>query len=147
VSTDNEATVCEFLRAFEGKQLDAAQVDRLLDYMTTDARYHVYAWEEPFVGREAIRAELLKQAPAFSDTEEEILNVASVERTVFLERHDIITMFGKRAAVAVVGVFEVDADGKITSWRDYFDSREIGAKFGEVPEVGRVGTETGDVPT
>jgi limonene-1,2-epoxide hydrolase len=147
VSTDHEATVCEFLRAFEGKQLDAAQIDRLLDYMTADARYHVYAWEEPFVGREAIRAELLKEAPVFSDGEFEFLNVASVGRTVFVERHDIITMFGKRAAVAVVGVFELDADGKITSWRDYFDSREIGAKFGEVPEVGRVGSETGDVLT
>jgi limonene-1,2-epoxide hydrolase len=71
--------------------------------MSTDAQYHVYAWEEPFVGREAIGAELLKQPPAFSDTEEEILNVASVGRSVFLERHDIITMFGNRAAVAVVG--------------------------------------------
>jgi limonene-1,2-epoxide hydrolase len=115
--------------------------------MTTDARYHVYAWEEPFVGREAIRGELLRQAPFFSDTEEEIMNVASVGHTIFVERHDCVTMFGKRAAFTVVGVFELDADGKITSWRDYLDSREIGVKAGQVPAVGRVADETGDVPT
>jgi limonene-1,2-epoxide hydrolase len=34
------------------------------------------------------------------------------------------------AGFHVVGVFEVDAHGKIASWRDYVDSREIATKVG-----------------
>jgi hypothetical protein len=52
----------------------------VLDFMTPDARYHVFAWEEPFVGREAIREELLRQAPHYGDGEYEFQNVASVTR-------------------------------------------------------------------
>jgi limonene-1,2-epoxide hydrolase len=111
-----------------------------------DARYHVFAWEEPFVGREAIGAELLRQARLFSDGEFEILNVASVGRTVFVQRHDIVTMFGKRATMTVVGVFELDADAKITSWRDYLDSREIGVKVGQDAPDGTAASETGEPP-
>ena len=28
---------------------------------------------------------------------------------------------GKQADIPVIGVFEVDSDGKIKLWRDYFD--------------------------
>jgi len=41
-----------------------------------------------------------------------------------------VTMNDKRAGIHVVGVFEVDADGKITNWRDYLDTREITTKVG-----------------
>jgi len=62
-----------------------------------EARYHVFAWEEPFVGHDAIRDELLRQAPGFRDTREEIVNVASVGQTVFVERRDWVTMNDERA--------------------------------------------------
>jgi limonene-1,2-epoxide hydrolase len=59
-----------------------------------------------------------------------MVNVASVGPTVFVERRDWVTMNDKRAGFHVVGVFEVDADGKIVSWRDYLDSREITVQVG-----------------
>lgn len=100
-------------------------VDRIVTGMVADAEYHVFAWQEPFVGRAAIREELLRQAPLFRPDGCEIVNVASVGTTVFVKRIDRVIMNGARFGVHVVGVFEVDANGKIASWRDYCDSAEI----------------------
>jgi len=36
---------------------------------------------------------------------------------------------GKPYTVHVVGVFEMDAAGKIAVWRDYLDSRELSVQF------------------
>jgi uncharacterized protein YjbJ (UPF0337 family) len=61
MGVEQEATVRAFLTELEGDQLDAAQIDRVLDRMSQDARYQVYAWEDPLVGQGAIRAELVRQ--------------------------------------------------------------------------------------
>lgn len=131
MSADNERTALELLRIWEGDQLDAARADQVVGLMAPDARYHVFAWHDPFVGRDAIREELLRQAPFFSESHYEFLTVASVGNTVFVQRRDCVTMFGTPAKFDVVGVFEFDADGKVTCWRDYLDSAEIGAKVGQ----------------
>ena len=119
-----EAAVRDFVVESECEHMDASRIERLLGRMAPDARYHVRAWQEPFVGRDAIRAELLRQAPLFSDGCYETVNVASVGQTVFSERVDSVMIEGKRAAFHLVDVFEVDADGKIASWRTYSDSGE-----------------------
>jgi hypothetical protein len=113
---------------------DAAQIDRMLECLSPVATYHVFAWEEPFVGHDAIRDELARQAPLFSGTSIEIVNVASVGQTVFVQRIDTVTMDGRRIPTHVVGVFDVDADGKIEYWRDYLDSREIAVQLREARE-------------
>jgi limonene-1,2-epoxide hydrolase len=119
-----EEAVRDFVVEAECEHMDASRIERLLDRMSPDARYHVRAWQEPFVGHDAIRAELLRQAPLFSDGRYETVNVASVGHTVFSERVDSVMIAGKRATFHLVDVFEVDADGKIASWRTYSDSGE-----------------------
>jgi limonene-1,2-epoxide hydrolase len=44
-------------------------------------------------------------------------------------------MNDKHVSLRVVGVFEFDANGKIASWRDYWDSAEITAKIGRFKPV------------
>ena len=127
MGAEQEAVVRSFLAAFESHRLDAAQVDRLLSHMSPDARFHVCAWEPPFVGHEAIGAELLRQGQGFTDLRIEVLLIGSVDRFVFTERIDSMTMQDKPGAFHLAGVFEVGDDGKIVVWRDYFDSREIAA--------------------
>src|SRR5262245_31785023 len=125
MSQHDEQAVLDFIMEFECPgSWDDAQVDRIVNRMAVDARYHVHAWEEPVVGQDALREEFRKQAPHFSDTRFEIVNVASIGHTVFVERVDVITVNAKRGGIHVVGVFDVDADGKIASYRDYCDSRE-----------------------
>jgi limonene-1,2-epoxide hydrolase len=130
MSIGHEETVRAFLLDFAGDQLDLDRVERLLSYMAPDARYHVYAWWEPCVGHDAIRAELLKQGTGSSDISFEFLNFSSVGQTVFVERLDWFTMNDEAVNLRIVGVFEFGDDGKITSWRDYYDSAEITAKVG-----------------
>ena len=119
-----EEAVRDFVLEAECERLDASRIERLLDRMAPDARYHVRAWQEPFVGHDAIRGELLRQAPLFSHGCYETVNIASVGQTVFSERVDSVIIEGKRASFHLVDVYEVDADGKIASLRTYSDSAE-----------------------
>jgi hypothetical protein len=64
VSIGHEEAVRAFLLDFASDQLDLDRGERLLSYMAPDARYHFYAWWEPCVGHDAIRAESLKQGTA-----------------------------------------------------------------------------------
>jgi limonene-1,2-epoxide hydrolase len=114
---------------FEGDLLDEARIDRIVSRMAPNGRYHVFAWNEPCVGRDAIRSELRQQAPLFANTKVEFLNTASCGSTVFIERIDWVTMSGVRVGVHVVGVSEIDEDGNVVSWRDYLDSSEITAQL------------------
>jgi limonene-1,2-epoxide hydrolase len=131
VGTQDERAVRDFIKEWEcSGSWDEAQIERMLKCMTPDARYHVFAWDEPFEGHAEIRNELRRQAPRFSDVRIEILNVASSNQTVFVERVDWITKHGNRVGIHVVGVFELDPAGNVATWRDYSDSREIAIKYG-----------------
>ena len=130
MDVDREASGREFLADFECQRLDSSEVARLLSHMAPDAKYHVSAWEPPFVGHDAIRAELLQQGEVVTDVHSEILSIASAGQTVFTERFDFGTMSGKPAEFHIAGVFEVGDDGKITAWRDYFDTKEMEAHVG-----------------
>jgi limonene-1,2-epoxide hydrolase len=44
---------------------------------------------------------------------------------VFNERVDTLEVGGREIALPVCGVFEVDDDGKISAWRDYFDMAQF----------------------
>lgn len=58
----------------------------------------------------------------------DMVNMASNGNTVFTERVDrFVDGAGKEImALRVNGVFEVGADGRITAWRDYFDTKAMG---------------------
>jgi limonene-1,2-epoxide hydrolase len=121
-----------------GDHWNAAQIDRLVECMTPDIHYHVYAWEHPVVGKDAVREELLRQAPLFHDFHSEILNMASQGGSVFIERRDSLMIGRKTLTQHVVSVFDVDGDAKISAWRDYYDSVEFAVKLGA--DVNRVST-------
>ena len=43
-----------------------------------------------------------------------------------------IEMKGKKRVIKVMGVFELNDDGKSAKWRDYFDSAEFQREFGDL---------------
>ena len=120
----------EEMQQMEGRGWDDAQIERLLGRMAQQARYQVYAWERPIVGQDAIRRELHRQAPHFHDFRREIVNIASAGSTVFLEVVD--SMMTKRGPLTshLAAVLEVDDGGKISAWREYYDSKEITTQVG-----------------
>ena len=139
--SDIESALRDFFDAWTCEKLDAARVDRVIGCFAENARYYVFAWQEPFVGRDAIREEIARHAQYIRDNHYEILNIASVGATVFVQRRDCCTMFGTAAKFEVVGVFDFDDEGKIVCWRDYLDSAEIGAKVGQNADEGTIAAE------
>ena len=125
-----EAAVRRFVEGLDGQSWDDPQIKRALDQMTPDAHYHVYAWERPVVGQDAIRNEMQRQAPHFSDLHCEILNIASSGSAVFVQRLDSMMTKNGSLKCHLVAVFEVEPDGKIRSWREYYDSKEITSQVG-----------------
>lgn len=64
----------------------------------------------------------------FTRMDVDMVNIGANGNVVFTERVDrLIDGSGKEImALRVNGVFELDADGKITAWRDYFDTKAMG---------------------
>ena len=129
-----ESIVREFIKEQECQgSWDDAQIGRILSRMAPDARWHVYAWKRPMIGWDEIRAEMLRQVSVFANYRSEIKTIVSTDRTVLLERIDSQTM-GRRLQTPVTlhaaAAAEVDADGKIAAWSDYFDSKEVEAQLG-----------------
>lgn len=79
----------------------------------------------PSAGLADVLANLEGQWAMFDVYEFEILNLSVSGNTVLTERVDTIGSGGARWPLPVMGAFFVD-DGKITAWRDYFDSALIG---------------------
>jgi limonene-1,2-epoxide hydrolase len=130
VATEPEEVVRAMLAEFEGRQIDSGAIDRMLEHISPDAKWHVFAWEPPLVGRDAIRAELDRQAGIMTDVGVEIVSIACAGRRVFMERLDSLTVKATPTTLHVAAVFEVGDDGKIALWREYWDSKEIDAKLG-----------------
>jgi len=96
-------------------------LDGIMSYFAEDA-----VWDNvpmsPAKGQAAIREMthgFLKDTDTFSA---EIKRTVHEGNVVFNERVDTIVMKnGKKAAIPVAGMFELNDAGKIKVWRDYFD--------------------------
>jgi limonene-1,2-epoxide hydrolase len=95
-------------------------VDELVGFFSDDAVYHNIPIA-PVTGREAIAATLRGFLDPSTEAAFEVLALAVQGRKVLTERIDRFTINGKKIALPVMGAFEVDAQGKICAWRDYFD--------------------------
>jgi limonene-1,2-epoxide hydrolase len=119
MSDREEGIVRDFLDALTGDAAGSAS------YFADGGSWRLNAWHEPVIGVQAIRADLERVEANWSGFRYDLLNVASAGTVVFVERIDRGHSQGKDMAVHVVGVFDVDEGGKITSWRDYYDAGEV----------------------
>ncbi|MEO0437920.1 MAG: limonene-1,2-epoxide hydrolase family protein [Pseudomonadota bacterium] len=62
-------------------------------------------------------------------------HIAAAGNVVLTERTDWFDMKGKRRTIRVMGVFELDSNGKIKRWRDYFDSAEFYREFSDLSDA------------
>jgi len=100
-----------------------------LDCFADGASYQVNAWNEPLIGRDAIRLDLEGQRKLWSNFRYQLLNIGTVGNVVFTERIDTVQVADRDVNVHMAGVFEFDDAAKIVSWRDYFDMKEIEAQL------------------
>ena len=119
--SQNTDVIDRFVKAWSHKD-----IDELMSFFTDDAVYTNIPIDPPSEGLEAIR----KTIEGFAGMAEAIEFVvhASAENpetnTVMNERTDRFKIGERWGEARVMGVFEL-RDGKISSWRDYFDLAEF----------------------
>lgn len=87
---------------------------------------------EPLVGRGAIRERLGRLAPGISRIDFEVRAVRVIDGRVFVERVDEFVYRGRRGAVPVVRVLEVE-QGKVKLWREHYDRAQLLREMGVQP--------------
>jgi len=113
------------------ERANAGDNDGVLSLFAPDASYGVNAWNEALVGIDVIAKDFDRQHTLWSDLRIKVLNIASAAKVVFTERIDTVHMMGRDVDIHMAGVFEIDDDDKVSSWRDYFDMKEIDSQFSD----------------
>jgi limonene-1,2-epoxide hydrolase len=107
--------VTSFIEAIERKDVDAAVA------LAADAISYENMPISPIVGREGLAATLHAFLGAASEVDWQVLRSVESGRVVVNERVDRFRIGEGWLELPVAGFFEVDDDGRITLWRDYFD--------------------------
>lgn len=130
-----EAPVLEFLNLLDANDF-RPNLARVAALFASDATYQMSVpAREPLIGRDAILGELERQAGDYKDCQCEILTVVSDERYVITERIDHVTMLHNdlRVSNPLLAIFEIDDDGLIASWKEYWDALSLCARMGVEP--------------
>ncbi|MCS6924313.1 MAG: nuclear transport factor 2 family protein [Candidatus Binatia bacterium] len=120
MNAENERIVTAFCRSL----LDA-DMAKTVEYLAEDVHYHNIPWK-PVTGRAAVRQLLdpLVHGANCAITKMDIKHTASCGNVVMNERVETWVKGSVKIDLPVFGVFELE-NGKITHWRDYFDSGTI----------------------
>jgi limonene-1,2-epoxide hydrolase len=119
-----EAAVLNFLHNFTGGAWP--DIDGLVASFSVDTvAYVLYPTTKPVVGRDKLKAELVRQAATSQTPKSEVTAYASNGKYVFVERVDSFITHGIAHTVSMNSVFEVNSDNLITAWREYFDSGDV----------------------
>jgi len=121
---DPARTVRDFCEAFARQDLE-----ELLGYFAEGAVYHNIPLA-PAEGRAAIETTLKQFLDPEGEAEFVIRHLAVSGNVVLTERVDRLTLQGKRVEIPVMGTFELDDQGRITAWRDYFDMAMLTKQLG-----------------
>lgn len=116
-ASDAESVVNKFIAAIGEKDLDAA-----LEVVAEDCYYDNVPIGD-MTGKDEMRKFLSPMITVDGDVEFEILRQTAAGNIVMNERIDRLpTRSGRTIELPVAGVFEVNDDGLISFWRDYFDN-------------------------
>lgn len=123
---DADAVVTGFIRAIERGDVEAA-----CGYLHPDISYENMPIT-PIVGVEAVAAALSAFLGPADEVDWVILRQHAIGSTVVNERLDRFRIGTGWLELPVAGFFEVDTDGRITRWRDYFDLGTYQRRLGEL---------------
>jgi limonene-1,2-epoxide hydrolase len=108
-------TVDEFVKRVVAMDLDGA-----VELVSDDVEYDNVPMGKNF-GPEAMKTFLGAMVGGIDEVEFVIHRQVAEGSVVMNERVDRFRLGEKWIDLPVMGTFEVDADGRITLWRDYFD--------------------------
>lgn len=109
------------VRIFIEEMISKNNIQGMLDMLADDIHYQNMPLA-PAIGK-AQMIDFCKDMGQIADMTLTIKNIASNGNVVFVERSDSWTMNGVKVVEPFAGVFEVNSEGKISRWCDYFDLR------------------------
>jgi limonene-1,2-epoxide hydrolase len=118
MSATKESVVRQFLASLEDGDLD-----KVLRFVSDDA-----VFEDPRgiqQGIEAIKTGFGTEFAMTPDLRSTVQGLVAAGGTAMVERVDSFGVGATRVSMDVVGVFEVDSNGLITRWREYFDQKSL----------------------
>lgn len=98
--------------------------DRVVSMFAEDGSLHSMM-VEPIVGHEALAARIGHLGAGIEQINLNVRNIGQVGDVVFIERVDEFVYNGHEGSVPVVGVIEINDDGSIQEWREYYDRAEL----------------------
>lgn len=127
-----EEIIREFCTAWgDGTATSRPQLDTILNMMSEDAVWQLWVPGGPVIrGRAALRDEIQRQMSYVTHNHCVIRNIVSSDSIVMTERDDYAVSSGKPMPHSMVAVYELDAEGKITAWREYLDTADLAKKKG-----------------
>ncbi|QIB51456.1 MULTISPECIES: nuclear transport factor 2 family protein [Pseudomonas] len=127
-----EEIIREFCAAWgDGTATSRPQLDTILNMMSEDAVWQLWVPGGPVIrGRAALRDEIQRQMSYVTHNHCVIRNMVSSDSIVMTERDDYAVSSGKPMPHSMVAVYELDAEGKITAWREYLDTADLAKKKG-----------------
>jgi limonene-1,2-epoxide hydrolase len=119
VSEAPEQVVRRFLAA-----LKKSDVSELVSFFSADAVW-IDGPRGTYRGVDAIRTEIESQVQVVPSLTVEVRNLVASGGVVMVERADTFETQGKSLDLEVVGVFEIDGNGRIARLRDYYDLNSL----------------------
>jgi limonene-1,2-epoxide hydrolase len=113
-------------------------VEKILSMLSDDIVWQLWVPGGPTLrGRDAIRADIERQLGFATFMRCGPIHVASHGGVVFTERTDEFRTRDLVVEHHLVAVFEVDDDGQIAAWREYFDPEDVNRQLREARDASR----------
>ncbi|ORV97738.1 hypothetical protein AWC13_16080 [Mycobacterium kubicae] len=107
-----------------------SDVDEMIAFFSDDAVY-TDGPRGTFRGKEAIETEMRSLMDLVPTTTADVKHFLVSGGVVMVERVDVFEMAGETFDVEMSAVFEVNGDGLISRWRDYYDLRSLEERVAE----------------
>ncbi|MCU1693218.1 MAG: limonene,2-epoxide hydrolase [Frankiales bacterium] len=139
-----EAVVTSLLEAWAG---DTPSADRVVAHVAPSGSWVLRMPDGPaLTDREVLRRQVDVLLAGRTASSVEVLQIASDDDLVIVERRHRYTVDGREVEQLVGGVFELDGDDRVVAWRDYFDALDLERQTGTDPATLDVDSPTNTVP-
>ena len=119
----------------DGERRDP-DVEKIMSMLSDDIVWQLWIPGGPtLAGRDAIRADIDRQLGFATFMRCGPTHIASSGGVVFTERTDEFRSRGRTVQHHLVAVFEVDDDGRISAWREYFDPEDVNRQLREARDA------------
>jgi limonene-1,2-epoxide hydrolase len=121
-----EAIITTFMGLWGDGTVEEPDVEAIVTMFTEDAVWQLWVPGGPILrGRDAIRRDIARQVTFARFMRCGPIHIASTDRVVLTERLDTFRSGDVTVHHALVAVFEVEPDGLISAWREYFDPGDV----------------------